>query len=456
MWPKNSVVDEGNLKSIPYSPTKHGAAIHDFLDPRHGQGRRLATLTGGYGSGKSMSLCFETIRQAVTNAPVPVGVVSPEAPIAKRTVIPEIISTLSAAGIHYDYNKKDSYLTIGKQTGQLLPQIMFMSAHDPSSLKGPNLSGIMVDEAALCRAWTMNGTESTFSVLQSRLRAPKAKSLRFLFVGTPEGVTGMLYDLAVKRIYDGPQLHVNARTRDNHYLPLDVVRSMEAQYAHDPKLFRSFMLGEFVDFAVGGAFDAFRLSVNCGTPPAWDCARDAIVALDNNARPCVGLVGQMHNGVLWVYDAFSLKSGDVSKSAATLATILVRRRHNGQVQVHGDPVLRHGQAHGDTTLINVVLRTMAEHGVRASPRVRPAAPQVQPSVVQLNRAFAQRAVMLCSEGAKLLAEDIQKTQWSTSEHGHLDKRDREATHLADALRYTVDALEIAAYHRPKIRVIGGA
>lgn len=98
-------------------------------------------------------------------------------------------------------------------------EILFRSADDPDKLRGPNLGWFAIDEAAMV-------PEETWDVMLGRLRLAPGRGW---VTTTPRG-QNWIYDLWATEPREGYRM-VQARTRDNHYLPVGFVESLEAKYS---------------------------------------------------------------------------------------------------------------------------------------------------------------------------------------------------------------------------------
>lgn len=126
------------------------------------------------------------------------------------------------------------YPTVRLTTGA---QIRFRTAEDPDKLRGPNLSGVWLDEASLMDA-------DAFSVAIASLREQGEQGwLSATF--TPKGLTHWTYD-RFGRLPSPPHTELfHARTGDNPFNPPDFEATLKDQYA--PTLAMQELGGEFVD-----------------------------------------------------------------------------------------------------------------------------------------------------------------------------------------------------------------
>jgi PBSX family phage terminase large subunit len=119
-------------------------------------------------------------------------------------------------------------------------EVLFRSADNPDRLRGPNISWLWIDEAALC-------PPQTWEIAIGRLREG-GKAGPAWITGTPKG-RNWVYDLL-------PRVTVfRVATRDNPYLDREFVRSLEDSYSG--QFARQELYGEFVSFE-GLVYDGFE------------------------------------------------------------------------------------------------------------------------------------------------------------------------------------------------------
>jgi hypothetical protein len=158
-------------------------------------------------------------------------------------------------------------------------EILFRSADKPDSLRGPNLSGVWMDEASLCE-------KELFDILIGRLRQEEMGWGTATF--TPKGKLHWTYKLFGTG--DPDTFLVRARSDENPFLPKNFVAKIRARYT--AQQIRQELEGLFID--AGGNFyfpdswpkyidmgDAYRIADGMG---GWkhirkaDCSR--LLALD--------------------------------------------------------------------------------------------------------------------------------------------------------------------------------
>lgn len=253
-----------------------------------------------HNSGKSSILGKRTIASALHNAPVPVMLVSPSYRMAKRTIIPTIMSLLHGRNVKYDYQRADAMIQVKVQgrTGH----IWIGSGDVPDSLKGANLAAVLVDEAFQLPL-------EVIEILLSRIRDPKAQLRELCLVGTmDQGVSGWAYDIMLgdkKQDFD-LSMH-QASTLENKALPPEFVKTLLAAY--DEKTAAAYVHGKFVNLSSGriyGAFDRDEHVKPCQPPPG----AEVIAGVDFNVDPaCAVLMWVDDDDVVHYFDEVYMTGG---------------------------------------------------------------------------------------------------------------------------------------------------
>lgn len=214
-------------------------------------------LVGGYGSGKSLSLCKRMTSLALENSPHPVAIVSPTYPMAQETVIETTRQLLGGkATLMPSFRwseKKGSPHEFRLFHGDKRGRILVYTGEHPKRLKGPNLAAAGIDEPFI-------QDKEVFEQMVARVRAPGSRRRELNLTGTPEdlnwgyelaeGELGERYDVGI----------VRASTHSNVALPSDYVERLEAGF--DAKTADAYLRGEFVSLSKGAVYHAFDADNN--------------------------------------------------------------------------------------------------------------------------------------------------------------------------------------------------
>jgi predicted phage terminase large subunit-like protein len=189
-------------------------------------------LIAGYGSGKTLAGCAEMLRLSIENRGCDAMVISPNFPMAKKTVIPALKRLFQKSGIKFSYNSTDKLFEV--EWGS---RIWIATADTPDSLKGTNLSHAWMDEPFIM-------AEQVYFEVLGRIREPRAKRLALLLTGTPEGMNWG-YEQFVEQTKPNREI-IWGSTTDNPALPQMYVDNLKSRY--DARLQAMYMEGKFIDF----------------------------------------------------------------------------------------------------------------------------------------------------------------------------------------------------------------
>lgn len=187
-------------------------------------------FVGGRGSGKSWVGAYDLIRRAkpkrtyLVGSPTGVKLADETYPTFKA--IAEYLHAWNPSTV-----KLSPYPTVTLYNGAV---VRFRTAEDPEKMRGPNLSGIWLDEASLM-------DEAAYKIAIACLREDGEQGwLSATF--TPKGLGHWTY-----KVFGGSQPNVEtfrSRTGDNPFLPAEFEQTLQQQYGS----------GLFADQELGGEF----------------------------------------------------------------------------------------------------------------------------------------------------------------------------------------------------------
>jgi predicted phage terminase large subunit-like protein len=253
---------------------------------------------GGIGSGKSWAGSYDLIRRAkparLYLVCAPTYSMLSDATFRMFLQLAQELGIVDAAEV-----KRSAPPSVRLRTGA---EVLFRSADEPDRLRGPNLSGVWIDEASLTNP-------DAFAVLIGRLReAGEQGWLTATF--TPKGRQHWTFETFATGRPNTAIYH--ARTADNPFLPAGFHETVRQQYTS--ALAAQELEGEFID-AGGALFKRHwfavidRPPVLAGLVRAWDLAatpRDERKARDPDWT--VGLLmGKARDGTHLVLDVRRLR-----------------------------------------------------------------------------------------------------------------------------------------------------
>jgi phage terminase large subunit-like protein len=197
----------------------------DFLNCE----KTFASFCGGIGSGKTFILCYDLLKRVRRGRLY--MVCAPSYPMLRDVTIRSFFDLTRKLGIQTAYNKSEHRVTLQRSGAEIL----FRSADNPEMLRGPNLSGVWIDEASLMG-------DDVYKILIGRLRqGSEIGTLRACF--TPKGPSHWTF-----RTFNTSQPDTaifRCATDANPFLPPDFHDKVKLQYGVG-QFARQELAGEFV------------------------------------------------------------------------------------------------------------------------------------------------------------------------------------------------------------------
>lgn len=187
---------------------------------------RHRALIGGIGAGKTLASCIEILRQPANTRGV---VLAPTYPMLRDATQYTFINLFGQ--LIEDFNKSDGIMTLAKNR-----VILWRSADNPDSLRGPNLNWFCLDEGAFM-------SKETWGVMLGRLRLKHAKAW---ITSSPNGKANWLYTDFVKKADEGNKdyEYFTGTTYDNIHLPKEYSETLAESYTSQHA--RQELYGEFI------------------------------------------------------------------------------------------------------------------------------------------------------------------------------------------------------------------
>ncbi len=192
-------------------------------------------FVGGRGAGKSWVGAYDLIRRSRPRRTYLVG--SPTGVLLADTTFPTFEDIARRLGRWPGRSgiRLSPYPTVRLTTGAT---VRFRSAEDPEKMRGPNLTGVWLDEASLMH-------HDTFKICIAALReAGEQGWLSATF--TPKGLLHWTYDTFGNARENTAYFH--AATKENPFNPANFQQTLETQYGGaDTAFARQELGGEFLD-----------------------------------------------------------------------------------------------------------------------------------------------------------------------------------------------------------------
>lgn len=273
-------------------------------------------FVGGRGAGKSTIGAYDLLCRAQPGRFY--MVIGPSYVEMKRTTMRTVFALLKRLNVKYTYHITDHLLTL-VQNGA---EIIFASAEEPDSLRGPNLSGVWMDEAGLQK-------EEAFDTAIGSLR--EGGTFGWLSATfTPKGKTHWTYEV----FGGGKNPHAElfrADTRDNVFI--DPVFAAVLATKYPSEYARQEIGGEFLD-AIGHVVTAGSLSKTVTASPSL-AAR--VRYWDKAATPGAGaytagvLIARDYKKITYVENVVRGQWSAAARNAVMTETADADRRRYGRV-----------------------------------------------------------------------------------------------------------------------------
>ncbi len=280
------------------SPKSRAIRLHPAQQAFLKSDALFRAFCGGVGSGKSWAGAYDLIRRAKSGRLY--LVCAPTYAMLSDATFRSFLSLAEELGIvNSGEVKRSAPPSIRLRTGS---EILFRSADEPERLRGPNLSGVWLDEASLMPL-------DAYTVAIGRLReAGEQGWLTATF--TPKGRLHWTYETFATGRPNTALFH--ARTADNPFLPAGFQDTVRGQYTS--VLAAQELEGEFID-AGGALFRRHWFGIVDSIPPlvwrvrSWDLAatpRDEAQARDPDYT-CGVLLGKAKDRTIYVLDVRRLR-----------------------------------------------------------------------------------------------------------------------------------------------------
>jgi PBSX family phage terminase large subunit len=199
----------------------------------HRSPKKYNAFVAGIGAGKSWVSCVEGLLCA-TNPGSLGAIVAPNYRMLRDSTYRTFMDVCPRSLILKVREAKNEVVlrTSGKPS-----EILFRSADDPESLRGPSLSWFVLDEASLMNA-------ETWKIMIGRLRQP-GQPLKGMVATTPKG-KNWVYDVFVRKPTPQHAAFTCPTMVNQKNLPPSFIADLESQYAGDFK--RQELYGEFVAY----------------------------------------------------------------------------------------------------------------------------------------------------------------------------------------------------------------
>jgi hypothetical protein len=375
---------------------------------------RFAALVGGYRSGKTHSLpwryLFQAVHRSSQGIPMHKLTISPTYRLLQDVVIPKYCESFDKLGIRYEQRKSDYEIVV--MTDQFEGTIRLRSAEDPTKIIGIEATDIDIDE---------------FDTLKpAKQREVYEKALGRLS-GAPDGTLGITTTPEGFRLtyelFEEQKIGklIQASTDENIYLPPGYIQMLYEQY---PKaLVDQYVKGKFVNAKFDKVYYDFHRSVHVGTLNK-PIPNTLVIGMDFNVNPMTSTIGFYDGKRLYEFDEFYLANANTR----IMCEHILERYPLDKYELVCYPDMPGGpkgtrQACAEQTDIEILIR----HGLKVQGvgNIR-----VKDRINLVNLCFEKDQIFIDEKCSKLI-RDLE--QVSKLDNGDIDKTDTSLTHISDAM-----------------------
>ena len=307
---------EDSIKTIKDGLLVHQANFCDDLDHR-----KLA-LVCGFGAGKTHALIAKSCILAALNVGHVSAIFEPTSAMLRDILQRTMNALLEQWQIPYTFRASplpEYTLEFAEGSHTILLRTMLTYQR----LRGQNLCAVGFDEADTI---PKKEAENAMNMALARLRAGNIQ--QFYATTTPEG-HGWAFDTFEKNKKSDTGL-IQAKTKDNPYLPESFIESLEANYS--PQLIKAYLLGQWVNLTSGQVYDRFSREHHVIDKMPFDISGEVLrIGIDFNVMNCNAVIGVKHGNKLIIFDEIT-KQNDTD----ALSQEICRRYPHNRICIYPD------------------------------------------------------------------------------------------------------------------------
>ena len=258
-------------------------------------------LMGGYSSAKTTTLNLLTmsIIDRYWKYPVVGALMAPTVSFLEKTLVGDVVRTLTSTGSNFRYNQGKHLLYVGAM------EIRLLASGQPSDIYGHNLSFCLSDEHDELEQ--SKALEANVAMQERvRIELPDGREPFSVIATTAQGLKGV-YRI-VEELKENKQKYalVRGRTRDNTALAPGYIQKLEALYT--PEEQEAFLDGRFVNLTTGRVYHGYNEQRHMRDLPAVEPWETVYVGQDLNEGYSKGVAGVIRGRELHIVKEFSFKA----------------------------------------------------------------------------------------------------------------------------------------------------
>jgi len=384
----------------------------DFHNDLHS---RFLHISGGYGSGKTYSLCMKALKFRWINRQHNGGLTAPSYPDLKKDVLPTFEDIFERNNIPHSYHKTDKVFSFPWCKGKLY---LFTAEN---KIRGPNLSDMGINEATLI-------SRERYMECVGRVRVKGAACSQVYSSGTPEGLHNYMHELFVQKKMNNSRV-IYAKTMDNiANLDQEYIAALKAAY--DPVMLQAYMDGEWVNMNGNQFYYSYSTAANEDTSLKRDFKKVILAAMDFNVTHMTCTLWHLYPEGLRGFDEIYLpRNADTSKMIEALKS----RGYTPDItSIYPDPAGKAQRTSGKSD--HQILR---EAGYNVEARL--SAPRFRERQLNMNSKLATGWIKYNPDTMPKLKKDFLAVEQDPVTLGK-DKDNEELTHASDGVDYLVDVV----------------
>lgn len=403
-----------------------GAQFDFFEDDQ----TKFLHLSGGFGAGKSTSLCYKVLKLSMLNRPFDGGLLCPSFTDLKRDVLPVMTEILDKHEIPYKYHGTDHTLKLPWSSGC----IRFLTAE--KKLRGGNLAYIGINELGLIQF-------ERYQEAIARVRIKSAKYPQVVSSGTPDmGTASPYYELFVDKPWPNSRI-LYIDTRENaHNLNAGYIESLYNSYPS--ALLDAYLKGQFVNLSGNRFYYAYDpIKNNSDAEPDFNF--NFHIGVDFNISPLTASIWQEEGQKLIAVDEIYLENQDGFRTENLIEAMKVRGYNPENSFIYPDPS---GNARSTKGLPDNEILRRGGYQVRA----KNVAPRFRERQINMNMRFEKGLLMVNAKRCPMLKRDFISVE---SDQVTLEKikKNPKLTHLSDGADYMIDILRPFKDHKSENKVV---
>lgn len=391
--------------------------------------------------------------------PLYYGICSPTGPQGEKTSYLAFMNELADLTLDFELRKKPVYqIEIPLLNAVVYP----MSAVRPDSLKGPNLTGVWIDEPFI-------QARIVYENLIARIRQPEARYKFMTLTGTPEDLNWGYDTFKACEPNGEPILNmgiktqlITAPTTENYHLGEDYFNMLYSQY--DDKMIQAYLYGRFVAMSTSAVYHAFdrRTHVkDLNFSPVWKTA----LSFDFNVDPMSVLIIQYIGLSRYTFFTRVISEVNLRGSNTQEACREAQRRlrefgfdyQSSYLEIYGDA------SHPRSTTSNqpditdyTIIRKEFPNATFLIPTVNPPVKRRHNIVNGLLKNSKNKYYVEIDHSCRELIKDFEQCKYKPGSLAIEDKSDPLRTHKADAFGYFANYRNEVIRNRQQTKYTGSA